>query len=101
MESRDNIIISIVDVVVVVFPFARFVAMLVINKWSCVRPKIVFCSIVRRYGSVFSVTTPHRQKTGLRRNNTNKASKLRVMIRVGAGVGHHDEAQLDHDDDVC
>ena len=24
------------------------------------------------------------------------------MIRVGAGVGHHDEAQHDHDDnDVC
>ena len=65
---------------------------------------MAFCSVVRRYGSTFSVTTPHRQKTGLTRhdtNDTNKASKLCEMIGVGAGVGHHDEAQHDNDDDVC
>ena len=51
-----------------------------------------------------SVKPPHRQKTKLARNNTNKtnkASKLCVTIRVGGDVGHHDAAQLDHDDDVC
>ena len=51
-----------------------------------------------------SVTTPHRQAAEQTRNNTNdtnKASKLCVMIRVGADVGHHDEVQHDHDDDVC
>ena len=34
-------------------------------------------------------------------NGTDKASNLCEMIRVGAGVGHHDEAQHDHDDDFC
>ena len=51
-----------------------------------------------------SVTSPHRQKTGLTRNktnDTNKASKLCVMMRFGADVGHHDEGQHDRDDDVC
>ena len=65
---------------------------------------MAFCWIVRRYGSAISVTSPHRQTTELTRNSTNdtnKASKLCVMIRVGGDGGHHDEAQHDHDDDVC
>ena len=51
-----------------------------------------------------SVTPPHRQTTGLARNNTNdtnKASKLCMTLLVGADVGHHHEAQHDHDDYVC
>ena len=52
-----------------------------------------------------SVTSSHRQTTKLTHNDTNdtnKASKLCMTLRVGADVGHHDEAQHDHDDDdVC
>ena len=48
-----------------------FVVMLFTDKWSCVRPKVAFCSIVRRYGSAFSVTSQRRQqerKTTTRRS---------------------------------
>ena len=90
MESIDTIIIIVVVVVIVVSPFSLLCCD-VVDRQMVLRASengVLFdCPKIRF--SAFSVTTPHRQKTGLTRNNTNdpnKASKLCVVIGVGLMV---------------
>ena len=91
-------------VVIVVSPFSMLCRHVVDRQMVLRVSENAVLSICPRIVFVLSLTSQRRQTALAARKNTNdtdKASKLCEMIRVGAHVAHHDEAQHDHDDNVC